>query len=85
MHHCSTLISMVRLMNAETLLGSVMPARASAFSCQIYLILMNADALAGIAKPGRASTSISVLIVMNVEAMSAFVPKGPQVVLEACS
>ena len=73
----STLISMVTLMNAEALLGSAMPARASGFSCQIYLILMNADALAGIAKPGKASTSISVLIVMNVEAMSCFVPKGP--------
>ena len=72
-------------MDAEALSGFAMSARASAFSTFFYILLLNADALAGIAKPARALTSISVSILMNAEAMSGFVPKGPQGLLEACS
>ena len=43
----------------------------------------DADALAGIAKPNRASASISINIIMNVEAMFGFVPNGRQGLLEA--
>ena len=40
------------------------------------LTLMDAEALAGIAKTARASASISANILLNVEPMSGFVPKG---------
>ena len=39
---------------------------------------MKADAPTGIVNPARPSAPISVSILMNAEAMSGFVPKGPQ-------
>ena len=38
---------------------------------------MNADVLAGIAKPERALVSINIVTLLNVEALTGFVPKGP--------
>ena len=40
---------------------------------------------AGIAMPARASASNSINARMNAEALAGFVPKGPTVLLEACS
>ena len=56
-----------------------MPAGASAFSSTTNKNVLNADALAGIAKPARASASISVSVLMNVKAMSGFVPMARRV------
>ena len=72
-------------MEAEALAGFAMPARASAFSSKNNKNVLDADALAGIAKPARASASISSSIPMNTEAMSGFVPKGAQGLLDAYS
>ena len=72
----SAFIGILALMDAEALAGFVMPARVSAFSIKNNKNVLNADALAGIAKPARASASIILNILMNVEAMSGFVPKG---------
>ena len=66
------------LMDAEALSGFAMLAKALAFSSQNYLILMKPDVRAAIAKPDKALASISVLIPMNAEVMSGFVPKNPQ-------
>ena len=65
-------------MDAVALLGFAMPTRPSMFSNKINNSVLNADALAGIAKPARVSASISVIIPMNFEVMSGFVPTGPQ-------
>ena len=72
-------------MDAVALLGFAMPARASMFSNKINNSVLNADAHAGIAKPARVSASISVSILMNVEAMPGFVPNGPQSLSDAYS
>ena len=72
-------------MDSEALVGFTIPARASAFNTFLLFLLLNADALSGIAKPARASASISASIPMNAEAMSGFVPKGPQGLLAASS
>ena len=64
-------------MDDEAMAGFAMPARASAFSRKDYINVLTADAIAGTAKPARASASISASILMNAEAMSGFVPKGP--------
>ena len=74
----SAFIGILTPMDSEVLAGFAMPARASAFSSIINKIVLNADAFAGIAKPTRASASVSFSILMNAEAMSGFVPKGPQ-------
>ena len=71
--------------NANALAGNAKPARASAFSSKNNRNVLNADVLAGIAKPARASASVSVGILMSVEAMSGFVPKGQQGLLDAYS
>ena len=81
----SSFIGILALMDAVALLGFAMPARASMFSNKINNSVLNADALAGIAKPARASASISVIIPMNFEAMSGFVPTGPQGLLDVYS
>ena len=47
--------------------------------------LSNADTLAGIAMPVRASVSNGINVLMNVEALAGFVPKGPQGLLEGSS
>ena len=72
-------------MDAEALTGFAIPARASTFNTFLLFSLLKADALAGIAKPARASASISASIPMNAEAMSGFVPKGPQDLFTAAS
>ena len=81
----SAFIGILALMDANTLVGFAMPARESAVSSKNNKNVLNADALVGIAKPARASASISVSILMNVEAMSGIVPKGPQGLLAASS
>ena len=55
------------------------------FSSNINKNVLNADVLAGITKPAGASASIRVSIPTNVEAMSGFVPKDPQGLLDAYS
>ena len=81
----SAFISILTLMDAEALAGFAMPVRASAFNTFLLFLLLNADSLTSIAKSAMASASISVIIPINAEARSGFVPKGPQGLLEACS
>ena len=80
-----TIIGILTVMDAEALTGFAMPVGASVFSSKNCKNVLNADVLAGIAKPARASASNSVSILMNTEAMSGSVPKGPQGLLEAFS
>ena len=81
----SAFIGILARMDAEALAGFAMPARASAFNTFLLFLLLNADALVGIAIPARASTFNCASIIMNVETMSGFVPKGPQGLLAASS
>ena len=81
----SAFISILTLIDAETLAGFAMPVRVLAFIAFLLFLLLNGDVLTGIAKPARASASISVSILMSAEAMSGFISKCPHGVLEASS
>ena len=81
----SAFIGILALMDAKALVGFAMPDRASVFVSKNNKNVLNADVLAGITKPAGASASIRVSILTNVEAMSGFVPKDPQGLLDAYS
>ena len=75
-------ISILTLVDAETLAGLPIPVRVLAFIAFLLFLLLNGDVLTGIAKPARASASISVSILLNAEAMSSFVSKCPRGVVD---
>ena len=81
----SAFICILILMDAGAPPGFAMPAKVLSSSSKNNKNVWNTDALAGIVKPARASASVSVSTVMNTEAMSGFVPKGPAGLLSASS
>ena len=75
----SAFIRIFTQMEAEALSGFAMPAWALASGSQNYLDVTSTDALEGIAKPTRLRCpSVSFSVLMNADAMSGFIPKGPQ-------